>query len=353
MLRYVSDMNMTMEMNMPRTKKTTRDLELAFREAGFEVADALGDDVRVPLGEDRVLAVRSVSAGHGRPQELRNVIALYESAPGPAVFVAARFTTGALDILKERGANYLDDRHFVFRNADPFVSIHLDRAVREVSKPAARTSLGGRTGIAVQEMLLDDREWWRVTELALKAGVAAGTAQVALTRLQEAGLAEAQGAGPNKRRRLTNRGALLERWAADAARERETLVSTYVQAQGPVELASRVSERLREAGIEHAVTGACAALLVAPHVPDVRRCEVWVDAGIGDRALLRALGIDRVDKGGNVTVLRARTDSPLFASGPSGGVNVVNPVRLYADLLQDPRRGEEQAGFLRETVLKI
>jgi hypothetical protein len=202
-------------------------------------------------------------------------------------------------------------------------------------------------------MLLNEQEWWRVTELALKAGVAAGTAQAALTRLQETGLAEAEGAGPNKRRRLVDRAALLERWVQDAVRERETLVSAYIQAQGPVELARRVTERLSEAGIEHAVTGACAALLVAPYVTDVRRCEVWVDAGVSEGAILRALGTTRVEKGGNVTVLQARTDSPLYARKAVEDVRVANSVRLYADLLQDPRRGEEQAGFLRETVLKI
>lgn len=342
--------------NMTGTKKTTKNLELAFREAGFNAVDAVGDDVRVWLDAHRELDVRPVSAGHGRPQELRNALAQYleyETAPGTATFVATHFTTGALDILRERGANYLDDRRFVFHNADPFIAIRQDRVAREERKPAARVALGGKTGVAVQEMLLDDREWWKVTELAEAADVAVGTAQAAMKRMEELNFAEAEGVGPRKRRRLIGKPALLDRWVQDATRERERLVTTYIQAQGPVELARRVTERLAQAGINHAVTGACAALLVAPHVTDVRRCEVWVDAAVGEGAVLRALGTDRVEKGGNVTVLRAKNDAPLHAHRLVEGVQVVNPIRLYADLLQDPRRGEEQAEFLRETVLKI
>jgi hypothetical protein len=341
---------------MPRTKKTTNNLEAAFREAGFDQIDVTGDRVRVWLDAHRDLQVRPVSAGHGRPQELRNALAHefeYETAPVAATFVATHFTRGALDILRERGVNYLDDEQFVLQNADPFVAIRLDRAARQEKKPVARVGLGGKTGVAVQTMLLDDREWWRVTDLAGEAGVAVGTAQAALTRLEGLGLAEAEGTGPRKRRRLIGRAAILDRWVEQAVRERGRLLTTYVPAQGPVDLARQVTERLGKAGIEHAVTGACAALLMAPHVTDVRRCEVWVDAAVGEVAVLRALRTSLVEKGGNVTVLQAKNDAPLYARAPVEGVQVVNPLRLYSDLLEDPRRGEEQAEFLRETVLKI
>ena len=338
---------------MPRTKKTTRDLEMAFREAGFERVDADYDCVRVWLDGDRELAVRPVSVGHGRPQELRNALVHHGTSGVAATYVASHFTTGALDILREQGVNYLDDRQFVFRNREPAVAIRQDRMVHREKRPAQRVRLGGRIGVAIQKMLLDDREWWRVTDLAQEAGVAAGTAQAALARLEQLDLAEALGSGPNKRRRLTDKGKVLDRWVQDAAGERRRIVTAYIPAQGPVDLARQVSSRLREAGIDHAVTGACGALLVAPHVTDVRRCEVWVDPAVGDAAILHALGADPVEKGGNVVFLQAKNDAPLFAHRDAEDVAVANPLRLYADLLEDPRRGEEQAGFLRDTVLNI
>jgi hypothetical protein len=341
---------------MPPAKKTAKNLEAAFREAGFDQVDLADDYVRVRLGGPQELRVRPVSAGHGRPQELRNALAheiVYETGDVSATFVAGHFTTGALEILKEEGVNYLDDAQFVFRSADPPVVIRQHRATRRETKPVARVGLGGRTGVAVQTVLLDGREWWQVTDLAKVAGVAAGTAQAALARLEELGLAEALGSGPKKRRRLVDKDAILDRWIQDAARERRPLLTTYLPAQGPVDLARQVSGRLAVAGIDHAVTGACGALLVAPHVTDVRRCEVWIDSAVGETAVLNALGTAPAEKGGNVTVLRAINDAPLHAHVPREGVEVANPLRLYADLLEDPRRGEEQAEFLRETVLKL
>jgi hypothetical protein len=67
--------------------------------------------------------------------------------------------------------------------------------------------------------------------------------------------------------------------------------------------------------------------------------------------LTEALGADEADRGGNVVFLQARTEAPLFRAQNMEGVVVANAVRVYADLLQDPKRGQEQAQFLRQVVL--
>lgn len=342
---------------MPAAKRTTRELEAAFREAGFGSVSAEPDCVRVRLDEGREFAVLPVSVGHGRPQELRNVLARYwDHGNAPyvtATLIANHFTSGALSILREEGVNYLDDSQFVFRNREPFVVIRQDRKARQSKSQSLSAGLGGRTGIAIQAMLLEDQEWWQVTDLAEKAGVAAGTAQTALARLEQLGLVEAQGAGPKKLRRLSDKGEVLVHWARAATAERAKVLAVFIPAQGPLNLARSVTHRLHDAGITHAVTGACGALLVAPHVTDVRRCEVWVEPTVSDAAILDAVGVESVEKGGNVTFLRARSDAPLYARRGIDGVEVANPLRLYADLLEDPQRGEEQAEFLRETVLGV
>lgn len=342
---------------MPHVKKTARILEVAFREAGFDRVQADQDCVRVRLGEGREIEVRPVSVGHGRPQEVRNALARHSEGHAPCVaatYVANHFTAGAMDILRESGVNYLDDRQFVFRNQEPFVAIRQDRvAATNGAKRTPRGVPGGKAGMAVQALLLDDRDWWKVTDLAEVAGVAAGTAQGALNRLEQLELIEVAGVGPKKRRRVLDKTRLLTLWAEEARQERTKLAVTFINTQGPVDLARHVAERLTEARVDHAVTGACAALLVAPHVTDVRRCEVWVDPSASQTAVLAALRAEPVDKGGNVTILQARNDAPLFARRKVYGVHVVNALRLYADLLEDTRRGEEQAEFLRETVLHI
>lgn len=339
---------------MAQPKRATRELETALREAGIRDVRSMPDAVLVRAGRAHAIEVKAISAGHGRPQEVRNALARAEQQHPDAVVavVATHFTTGAIDLLREHKANYLDDNRFVFQIDDPFIAVSRERA-RKKDAPLAegRQGLGGRIGTAVQEILLEDREWWRVTDLAAAAGVAVGTAQTALQRLQDLDLMEAEGSGPRKRRTVIDKGALLDRWAEDAGRERRRLLSAYVHAQGPINLGARVSERLSGQGIEHAVTGAVAGLVIAPHATDVRVCEVWVGPNVGHEMLTTALGTDAVDRGGNVVVLQARTEAPLFRAQRMEGVVVANAARVYADLLQDPKRGQEQAQFLRQVVL--
>jgi len=334
-------------------RKTTEKLEAAFREAGLREAQALTDRVRlrVPAGG---LVVVPITVGHGRPQEVRDAFArLRRTAPPTAstVLVAEHFTTGALDVLRGEAVNYLDDCRFVFRNDVPFVAIDRQRPCGQRAKGAREPGLGGRIGTAIQAMLLRDIEWWGVTGLADVANVAPGTAQAALSRLEALDLVDVEGSGPKKRRRLRDKGAVLDAWAPYAREERHRLAKTYVLGQGPIHLATQVSSRLARGRLEHAVTGACAALLVAPHVTDVRTCELWVGPATSESLISGALDAAPVEQGGNVIVLRAKSDSPLFASREVAGTMVANPLRLYADLLEDRRRGEEQAVFLRETVL--
>ena len=338
---------------MALPKRAVRELETAFREAGIKDVDAMADHVCVNLGEQRPLEVKAISVGHGRPQEVRNALAHFRAThvDAAATFVAGHFTTGAVELLEENRVNYLDDCRFIFRSDDPFVAIKRDRECQQVRKPAGAPGLGGRIGSAVQEILLDDREWWQVTDLAAAANVAAGTAQAALKRLEDAELMAAAGIGPNKRRRVLDRGALLERWVADAQKDRRLLLSAYVYAQGPRDLARAVSAALAQGHIDHAVTGAAAALLIAPHATEVRTCEVWVDSTVSADMIANALGTAPVEKGGNVAIMRARTDAPLFRAREEDGVVVANTLRVYADLLEDPKRGQEQAQFLRETKM--
>ena len=334
-------------------RNRTGQLQAAFREAGLNDAELVAGRVRLQVANTE-LDVRLLTAGHGRPQEVRDALARlqYEAdTRGATVLVAEHFTPGALHMLGESGVNYLDDCRFVFRSDEPLVIINRQQPCAQRPKGAREAGLGGRIGIAVQAMLLSRVEWWGVTGLADVARVAPGTAQAALVRLEALDLVDVEGRGPTKRRRLRDRGAVLDAWVTSARRERCALATTFVLGQGPIDLAAQVSRRLAQSGVRHAVTGTCGALLIAPHVTDVRTCEVWVDPAISERLVVEALAATPVDKGGNVVVLRAKSDAPLFAAREVGDSVVANPLRLYADLLDDPRRGEEQAIFLRETVL--
>jgi Transcriptional regulator, AbiEi antitoxin, Type IV TA system len=351
----MSDMNKVDHMNKaaPRNSRMLQ-LEAALREAGFTTTGGLDRLMVAHLEGGPDVIVTPISAGNGRPAEVRAARVLVEHEPpeGIPVLIARRFTPGALEVLEEAGLSYVDERRFVFRSREPYILVDRMRSGTGTGGVGPlQVRLGGQVGVVVQVMLLGQEHGWRVTEVAEVGGVSVGTAQNAFRRLEELNVVRTDGSGPLKRRWLTDRGRLLDLWASQARAERATLITTFVFSQSPDDLTRRVSQALTSGSIEHAVTGACAARLVAPHVTGAAVCEVWVSAGTSAETVLVSFGAKAETKGANLRVLRGRGDAALFRSHPVGDVTVANDLRLYSDLLADPKRGEEQAAFLREVRL--
>jgi len=72
-------------------------------------------------------------------------------------------------------------------------------------------------------------------------------------------------------------------------------------------------------------------------------CEVWVTHGASPQLTLEALGTHSEKKAQTFGFCVPVRIAPLFRTHDVSGATVVNDLRLYADLLADPRRGEEQA----------
>src|SRR5665648_641775 len=217
-------------------------LEAALREAGFATTRGPDRHMVAHLEGGSDVVVTPISAGNGRPAEVRAARVLVEHEPpeGIPVLVARRFTPGALEVLEEAGLSYVDERRFIFRSREPYIRVDRMRSgagTGGVGPPQVR--LGGQVGAVVQAMLLGQEHGWRVTEVAAVAGVSVGTAQNAFRRLEELELVRVEGSGPLKRRWLTDRGRLLDLWAVQARAERTTLVTTFVFSQSPDDLARR------------------------------------------------------------------------------------------------------------------
>jgi hypothetical protein len=78
---------------------------------------------------------------------------------------------------------------------------------------------------------------------------------------------------------------------------------------------------------------------------------VWVPVAIDPEDLRHATQVDRVEEGHNVVFLQADNDAGLSFRQQRNELWVVNRFRLYVDLLDDPRRGREQADNLRREVI--
>jgi hypothetical protein len=189
-----------------------------------------------------------------------------------------------------------------------------------------------------------------VADLVERAAVSAGLAHRVLTRLEREEILAAEGAGPKRVRRVVRPGALLDLWAEEDA-YRPTRTAAHVLAQTPQQLMKQLERNLGGQGVEHALTGAAAASLVAPFVTGVPVVELWAQSTASAEQLCEATGATAVTEGENVVFLQAKDDTPLAFRVQARGLWIVNRFRLYSDLRHDPRRGREQADHLRREVI--
>jgi hypothetical protein len=134
---------------------------------------------------------------------------------------------------------------------------------------------------------------------------------------------------------------VIEKWVQDYQFSKAHHTSLYIEPRG----LSALADKLRKRDIQYAVTGSMASSLVAPTAP-VRLAAVYV------RSLLdaEALGLRRVDVGGNVVL--ATPFDPIVFERPMirDGLTLAAPSQVAADLLTGPGRspaeGEELLNWM-------
>jgi hypothetical protein len=273
--------------------------------------------------------------------------------PGmPLLLIAGQTTAEARAILEDHSIAVIDglgNAHIEL----PGLLFHLEgrrRLTRSSAATSSPTRLSGKAGVVAQALLLHPERVWKVRDLAGETEVSAGLAHRVLARLQGEGVMAAQGAGPNRVRRVTNPTALLDLWAEENV-DRPSRTRAYLLAQTPQQLITALGANLGRSGIDYAITGAAAGSLLAPSVTAVPVVELWARATVVPEELCDAAQADRVNEGQNVVFLQGKDDIPLAFREETKGVWVANRFRVYADLRRDPRRGREQADHLRQEVI--
>jgi hypothetical protein len=204
----------------------------------------------------------------------------------------------------------------------------------------------------VQVLLADARRLWSVADLAREAVCSTGEAHRVMTRLEREGFLESHGRARSLRRAVADPGALLD-WLAtvpSARRIRERL-HVYLYAADPADLITAIALRGAEADLAYALTGAAAAgvlgvtattamsvaaVRVAPDVPLLQACA--------------ALDAEPADRGANIALISDLGRLGVHARQNCGPPVVAPPVRVWLDMLGEPR-GEDAAAMFREAAI--
>jgi hypothetical protein len=268
-----------------------------------------------------------------------------------ALVVDERLSTAMRVALEEAGCSYADGIGHLHLDL-PGMLLHSESAPRTpgmIPPPRGVGTVGVRV---VQELLGQPAHPWSVTELSRTSGASIGQAHNVLQRLEREGLMVASGSGPARRRRVAQPGDLLD-WLArvPSARKVHARLNTYLYAPDPASLVDRLSSTAARSGAVWALTGAAAARamgIATVTALGIVMVRVPSQPGLVDAA--RLFGADPVDSGANVTLV-----SDVGAVGTQhvqryGPVSVAPAVRIYLDMLGEPR-GREAADLFREAAI--
>ena len=339
-------------------KRWQKILASALEGATVEAAPSdSGADLVVRTRDDRLIEIEVKWAGEGWPQDVRRVAATVDERwPENAVLLARSLSPGAIEWLRERGANWADESGQA-RIVGPGGLV----VIRDVAQPrdrrnAPRTFSWSKSGIAIGEAILarEDRPL-RVAELAKESDWSTAQAAKVLKAFDGQGWTVKHGAsrGPRAQRRLVDADGLLAAWSAAVA---DSPHATRIAHRATKDVMAFLREDLvpalkRTSG--WAVSGWAGLELAAPFATTTPSLHVYIADADFAAPLSDAIGgagLREVDEGGRVTFWAA--DARIFAfSRRVEDVPVVSAPRLFADLSSFGGRGGDAADHVKAELI--
>ena len=291
-------------------------------------------DVRQALWQIREFARRWLEPAEGRQ----------------AVFflVAQSISPGAKELLRNERVGYYDSGGSLFLPAGN-IYVYVDKPPPKSLSRSIRSVFLGRRAQVLHAVLMWNREWFGVKELANQARVSPATASQVLMELEKFDWVVSRGQGPGKERHLQQPGALLDAWVNYLAVMRPLALRRYFMPSARAEgLVEKFAEVCAASEAEYAITHEAAGQRYAPFLSTVSqvRCRL-LDGPAADRAL-GALDARFVDQGANLAVIEVKSPGELLFRESVNGIWLAGAVQVYLDLMRSEGRAREMAKHLRQ-----
>lgn len=318
---------------------------------------ASGADLVIRTRDGREIAIEAKWAGEGWPQDVRRVAATIGGRwPDNVVLLARRLSPGAIDWLRERGANWADEAGQARIIGPDGLIVIREPAELPREEGSSRAFTWSKSAITVAETILarEDRPL-RVAELAKASDWSDAQAAKVLKAFDDQGWTAKQGnaRGPGASRELIDADGMLAAWSAavgDAPR------AMRIAHRATKDVLARLRDDLgpaldRSAG--WAVSGWAGLELAAPFATTTPSLHVYIAdtdfVGLLG-SVIKEAGLREVDEGGRVTFWAA-DPRVLHLASRIGDVPVVSAPRLFADLSSFGGRGGDAADHVKEQLI--
>ena len=261
--------------------------------------------------------------------------------------VAQSISPGAKDLLRNERVGYYDSGGSLFLPAGNMY-VYVDKPPPKRFSKSIRSVFSDRRAQVLHVMLIWNREWFGVKEIADQARVSPATASQVLTELEKFDWVVSRGQGPRKERHLQEPGALLDAWVNQLAVMRPLSMRRYfvpsARAEGLVEKFAGVCAKSKA---EYAITHEAAGQRYAPFLSNISQVRCRLLAGPAADRALGALDARFVDQGANLAVVEVKSPGELLFREFVNGVWLASAVQVYLDLMRSEGRASEMAKHLR------
>jgi hypothetical protein len=269
------------------------------------------------------------------------------SGSSPALLLCPHIPPPLAADLARAGINHADLNGRLFLHAD---GIHWDREPKRSTYRAAQAAepdlFAPKTARLIRTLLAQrTKAGWTQAELVERTQVATGLASRVLAQLVRERFLEVEEPKTSKRGRLHYRlrdfDGLLDRWRAEDAWSRRTLVRQFsVLSNDLLQVAAEVRNQLGTDNV--LLTQWLAAWLRRPHTtPPVASLYVREPVAL-------KLPLSReVNAGGNLWLAVPKDEGVFQETQEAGGFRLVCDVQIYLDLIGQGLRGPEAAQELR------
>ncbi len=311
--------------------------------------------VRLHDGHNMIFDIRW--AGQGWPQDVRSAAAdVPEPWPSDVVLLAHRLSTGAIEWLRARGANWADETGQARILGPGGLTVIREPARQPTADARIPAFAWSKSALATAEAILAREDsMLRATELAPMTGWSVPQTANVLKAFDRQGWTTKRGAprGRGAHRELIDPATLLAAWSSAVTEEpRPARIAHRATREVMGVLRNELAPAL-ERGVNWAVSGWAGLELTAPFATTTPSLHVYVARADFTGSLSQAIeaaGLHEVEQGGRV-IFWAAEPSVLALSWRAHGIPIVSPPRLYADLSSLGARGQDAADHVREQLI--
>jgi hypothetical protein len=315
-----------------------------------------GADLVVRTRDGRSIVIEAKWAGEGWPQDVRRAArGIPEEWPANVVLLANRLSPGAIEWLRDRGANWADEAGQArILGPDGLIVIREPAQLPERERPERPFSWSASAVSIAELVLASEDQSLQASRLARTSGWSVPQAANVLRSFDGQGWTVKRGAerGPKARRYLVDADAMLAAWSAAVQAPRTTRMA-HRATRDIIGLLREDLAPTLDSAVEWAVSGWAGLEFAAPLATTTPSLHIYVADGDFAGPLSGAIkdaGLREGEEGGRVTFWAADPRALAIARRVDG-IPVASAPRLYADLSAFGARGQDAADHVKEQLI--